>query len=186
MSRRPSSLRSALVVLAASLGLMLFVPAMGSALELCTPSPQAAQAAAPSPAQGIARPASQRGPAVHPEEAAVRVPLDALIRAHATGDEASYRRAFWKEARLWWMRDGQLASRTVEEYIAASAGRRAGPDGPSRRVSTIEINGESATAIIEVDYPSARYVDYLTLVKIGDDWWIASKAYVADRPPIIS
>ena len=31
-------------------------------------------------------------------EAAVRVPLDAYLRGHATGDSSACRRAFWKEA----------------------------------------------------------------------------------------
>jgi hypothetical protein len=53
-----------------------------------------------------AREASVQGPLTHPDEAAIRIPVDAYLRGHETGDVTSFRRAFAKDARLWWVRDG--------------------------------------------------------------------------------
>lgn len=113
-------------------------------------------------------------------EAAVRVPLDAYLRGHATGDSAAFRRAFWKEARLHWVRDGQLATRTADEYIAGAGGRPA-DDEPQRkrRIVSVHIAGNAASAVIELDYPATHFIDYMSLLKIGDEWRIIHKTFYA-------
>lgn len=177
MSSRSSSMPSGTLLLAALVAaLALPSPAWARAAQ-ATPA-AVTQAGGQQPSKGIR---IRRGPSVHPEDAAARVPLDAYIRGHATGDTAMLRRAFLKDARLWWMRDGQVATRTAEDYIAGSAATGGDGDAVVRRVLTLEISGESATATIEVAYPTARYTDYLTLLKVGDEWWIAGKAYVPER-----
>lgn len=130
--------------------------------------------------------ANRRGPVEHPEDAAVRVPLDAYLRGVASGDEADLRRAFLREARLWWSRDGQVAERTADEYIESVAGREEGEDAPHRRIVTVDISGETATATIEVAYATARFIDYVTLLKVGDEWRIATKAFMPDGRLTIS
>ncbi len=129
---------------------------------------------------------ARRGPAVHPEDAAVRIPLEAYIRGMESGDEADLRRAFFKDARLWWSRDGLVATRSTDEFITAMSGRGEGEDGPRRRITIVEVNGDVATATIEVQYSTARFVDYLTLLKVGDEWRISNKAYVLEGRTTIS
>lgn len=141
------------------------------------------------PPAGIQQPTvrtARRGPAVHPEDAAVRVPLDAYIRGVESGEEAELRRAFLKDARLWWSRDGHVATRSTEEFIAALRGKGEGEDGPRRRITVVEVSGDVATATIEVEYETARFVDYLTLLKVGDEWRISNKAYVLEGRTTIS
>lgn len=113
-------------------------------------------------------------------EAAVRVPLDAYLRGHATGDSAAFRRAFWKEARLHWVRDGQLTTRTADEYIAGAGGRPAEDEAQrKRRVVNVHITGNAAAAVIELDYPATHFIDYMSLLKIGDEWRIIHKTFYA-------
>lgn len=123
---------------------------------------------------------SAQGPRVHPEDANVRVPLDAYIRGHATGDSTAFRRAFWKDARLWWMRDGMVATRTADEYIASESGERRRDAQHQRRIVRIEVSGETAIATVEVVYPSVRFTDHITLLKVGDEWRIITKAFSAE------
>jgi len=116
------------------------------------------------------------------DSAAVRVPLEAYLRGHATGDSAAFRRAFWKEARLWYVANGQLATRTADEYIGGASGRPAADESRrKRRIVSVEIAGNAAIATIELDYPAVRFVDYMTLLKVGDEWRIINKSFFAER-----
>jgi hypothetical protein len=114
------------------------------------------------------------------EDAAVRIPLDAYLRGHATGDSSAFRRAFWKEAKLWFVRDGQLASRTADDYIGAASGRPPADEAQrKRRIVSVHVTGNAATAVIELDYPATHFIDYMTLLKVGEEWRIINKSFFA-------
>ena len=50
------------------------------------------------------------------------------------------------------------------------------------RITSVHINGTAASARIEIDYPTFRFIDYMNLLKIGDEWKIVSKIfYKEDR-----
>lgn len=141
-------------------------------LEAGSPPQQGITSRAPAPVREVAD-----SPGGHPEDAAVRIPLDAYLRGHETGDAALLRRAFAPDARLWWARDGQVATRTTEEYIAAVSGRRAAGDEGRRRLVSVEIGDGFAVATFEISYPGARLTDQLTLARIGEEWRITSKSF---------
>lgn len=110
----------------------------------------------------------------------MRIPLDAYLRGHATGDSSAFRRAFWKEAKLWFVRDGQLAFRTADEYIGGASGRPPADEAQrKRRIVSVHITGNAAIGIIELDYPATHFVDYMTLLKVGDEWRIINKSFFA-------
>lgn len=114
------------------------------------------------------------------EEAAVRIPLEAYLKGHATGDSAAFRRAFWKDAKLWFVRDGKLASRTSDEYIAGAAGKPAADEAKrKRRIVSVNIAGNAAIATIELDYPATHFIDYMTLLKVDGEWRIINKSFYA-------
>lgn len=155
------------------LRLLAFVAIVATALAL--PAPAAAQGAPALPASGTAGAASAE------EEAAVRIPLEAYLRGHATGDKEAFRRAFWPEARLWWVRDGQLMTRTSEEYITGGSGRPAADEAQrKRRIVSVHVAGNAAIGIIELDYPATRFIDYMALLKVGDEWRIINKSFFAE------
>ncbi len=180
MTRAPSSRPILARARSAALVLTLALPADARANVTSAEQPSSAGGQQPT-----VRPA-RRGPAVHPEDAAVRIPLEAYIRGMGSGDEADLRRAFHTDARLWWSRDGRVATRSTEEFIGAMSGKGEGEDGPRRRITVVEVSGDVATATIEVEYATARFVDYLTLLKVGDEWRIANKAYLAEGRTTIS
>ena len=126
--------------------------------------------------------AQDRASGKSPEEAAVRIPLESYLKGHATGDSAAFRRAFWKEAKLFWVRDGQLATRTSDEYIAGASGRAPADEAKrKRRIVSVHITGNSAIGIIELDYPTTHFIDYMTLLKIGNEWRIINKSFYAEQ-----
>jgi hypothetical protein len=167
------------------LGLALAIPVPAHASGRADQSARPAQGQSP---QGIAasspstpvREASAQGPLAHAEDPEVRAPVDAYLRGHETGDAAQFRRAFAKDARLWWVRDGQVATRTAEEYIASVSGRRRADPDHRRRLVSLQVAGDFAVATIEIDYPGVRLTDQLTLQKLGDEWRIVVKSFSSE------
>lgn len=119
------------------------------------------------------------------EKAAVRVPLDNYIKAHATGDPEYARKAFHTEGNMIWIRDGKYAIEPFDVFIKrAFTGKPAADEAQrknGRRIEAIDITGDAAVARIVLDYPTVKFVDYMTLLKINGEWKIVNKSYHAER-----
>lgn len=112
------------------------------------------------------------------DEEAVRATLEHYLQGHATGDGAHMAIAFHPDAELMWVQDGRLRRRSVEDYIAGFPGRPA-PDEArrARRIVQIDVDGSAASAKILLDYPDARFVDYMSLLKVDGEWKIVHKIF---------
>jgi hypothetical protein len=112
------------------------------------------------------------------EEAAVRKALEHYLQGHATGDGAHHRMAFFPQANLYFVQNGALTTVTSEEYASRSPGRPAADEAQRRRrIAHIDISGTAAVAKIELDYPNARFVDYMSLLKVNGEWRIIAKIF---------
>ncbi|HEY0625956.1 MAG TPA: nuclear transport factor 2 family protein [Allosphingosinicella sp.] len=113
-----------------------------------------------------------------PEEAGVRAALDHYFKGHETGDANHFRKAFHPDAKLFSVADGKLAQLTSEEYAARASGKPA-PDEAQRKrsVDSIDITGDAAVAKVVLDYPSVKFVDYMSLHKIDGEWRITNKSF---------
>jgi hypothetical protein len=119
-----------------------------------------------------------------PEKAAVRVPLENYIKAHATGDPEHARKAFHTEGNMTFIREGKFTSETFDSFIkraftgkpAADEDKRQG----GRKIEAVDVNGNAAVAKIVLDYPNVRFVDYMTLLKINGEWKIVNKSFYAE------
>jgi hypothetical protein len=119
------------------------------------------------------------------EKEAVRVPLENYIKAHATGDPEFARKAFHTEGNMTFMRDGKFMSETFDSFIKrAFTGKPAADEDKrkdGRRIETVDIAGDAAVARIVLDYPTVKFVDYMTLLKINGEWKIVNKSFHAER-----
>jgi len=115
------------------------------------------------------------------EKAAVRVPLENYIKGHETGDPEYMKKAFHTEGNLIFIRDGKYATRSFAEYIGGMTGKPA-PDEKDRKraIETIDVAGTAAVARVILDYPTVRFVDYMTLLKIDGEWKIVNKSFYAE------
>ena len=114
------------------------------------------------------------------EEAAVRRALDHYLQAHATGDGAHARLAFWPTANLYWARGDSMNVRSSEAYASGFNGKPAADEGARRRrIVSVDVSGTAATAKIELDYPQTKFIDYMSLLKIKGEWRIAAKVFDA-------
>ena len=112
------------------------------------------------------------------EETGVRACIEHYFRGHATGNGEHYRRAFHPDAKLFFMRDGQMTQWTLDEFVGRASGRPA-PDEAQRqrRIESIDITGNAAVAKIVLDYPQVTFTDYMSLLKVGDEWKIVNKTF---------
>ena len=115
------------------------------------------------------------------ERAAARVPLENYLRGHATGDPEFMRKAFHTEGSLIFIRDGKYTTRSFADYIAGMSGKPA-PDEEKRKrwIESVDVAGNAAFGKIVLDYPTGRFVDYMTLLKINGEWKIVNKSFYAE------
>ena len=112
------------------------------------------------------------------DEAGVRAALQHYLNGHATGNPEEFRQAFHPDARMTFVRDGKLVITPISEYIARATGKPAADEAQrKRRIVSIEITGTAAVGRIELDYPSAFLVDYMTLLKDNGRWVIIAKSF---------
>jgi len=138
----------------------------------------AALAAAPVLAQDAWR---AHSPEVQAVDAAVRAPLEAYLRGHATGQADDFRPAFHPDAQLWGMRNGTLIRMTAEEYIGRASGSPPADEAQRRRwIEAIDVTGDTAVAKIVLDYPTVRFTDYMALSRIDGRWVIVNKMFQAE------
>ena len=109
------------------------------------------------------------------DEAAVRAAVQHYLDGHATGDGAHMRIAFHPEAKLFFIRNGAFTQRTSEDYIAGFSGQPASDEAQRRRrIDDVDVTGTAAVARVVLDYPNALFTDYLSLLKIGDEWKVVN------------
>src|SRR5215207_7099115 len=121
------------------------------------------------------------GAAQPSEKDMVRVPLENYIKGHATGEGEYMRKAFHTEGNLIFIRDGKFTTRSFTDYIAGFSGKPAADEANRKRgIESIDIAGNAATAKIILDYPTTRFVDYMSLLKIDGEWKIVAKTFYAE------
>ncbi|HUI61117.1 MAG TPA: nuclear transport factor 2 family protein, partial [Steroidobacteraceae bacterium] len=91
------------------------------------------------------------------------------------GNAGSLARTFDAGARFQGVRDGEQVRRGLPEFIAMVSG--AGADAPrpgeaeySMSVALIDITGPVAIVKVRDRFRGRTYVDYLTVMKVGDEW----------------
>ena len=116
------------------------------------------------------------------EEAAVRAAVGHYLRAHATGLGEHHRKVFHPEAKLFAVREGKFWQLTSEEYISRSPGKPAADEAARKRsIESVDITGNAAVAKVVLDYPSVKFTDYMSLLKIDGEWRIVNKTFYAEQ-----
>ena len=49
-----------------------------------------------------------------------------------------------------------------------------------RAIEAIDVVGNAAVARIILDYPTVKFIDYMTLLKINGEWKIVNKSFYAE------
>lgn len=97
-------------------------------------------------------------------------------------DSATLRKAFHPDARLQGMRNGKYVIVPINKYISWFKPAKEPYKGPKRaRIVSMNLGGKVAQAKIVHDYPKYRFIDYMQLLKVGNDWKIVNKAFFFQR-----
>ncbi len=116
------------------------------------------------------------------EMEAVKVPLENYLKGHETGNAEFMKKAFHTEGNLMFIRDGKYTTRSFSDYIAGMSGKPAADEAAHKRwIESIDVSGDAATGKIILDYPTAKFVDYMTLLKIDGEWKIVNKSFTVER-----
>jgi hypothetical protein len=116
------------------------------------------------------------------EKAAVRVPLENYIKGHETGDGEYMKKAFHTEGNLIFVRDGKYMTRSFADYIKGFSGKPAADEKDRKRwIESVDVVGTAAVARVILDYPTVKFTDYFTLLKIDGEWKIINKSFHAEQ-----
>ncbi len=118
------------------------------------------------------------------EKDAVRIPLENYLKGHATGDGEYMKKAFHTEGNLTFIREGKFTTRSFADYIAGFTGKPPADEAQRKRtIESVDIAGNAAVAKIILDYPTVKFVDYMSLLKINGEWKIINKSFYAEPKP---
>ena len=115
------------------------------------------------------------------EEAGVREAIEHYFQGHATGVGDHFRKAFHPDAKLFFIRDGKFSAWTLDEYVSRASGKPAADEAERKRsIASIDISGNAAVVKVLLDYPSVRFVDYMSMLKVDGQWKIVNKTFYAE------
>lgn len=122
--------------------------------------------------------AAQKNDAAAGDEAQVRKVVETYLHGLKFNDVASFRAAFWPDAKLLFVRKngalGQLSQEDWYKGFAAVAGKE---EEGTLRILALEVTGLAASVKVEEIYPKERYVNYLSLLKVAGEWKIVNKIF---------
>jgi hypothetical protein len=122
----------------------------------------------------------------NPDEQAVRQHIERYyFEGVRNSDTAAAHQAFHPVAKMYFLRDGGFAERTIPDWLAAIAREAPNPPRPDsfpRRVVAVDVSGGAATAKLELRYADAVITDYMSLLKVNGEWTIVGKIF--DRRPV--
>lgn len=135
------------------------------------------------PSAALLAAAGTRG---NPDEQAIRRHIDRYyFEGVRNSDTAAAHKAFHPVAKMYFLRDGGFAERSITDWLAAiaeKAPRPPRPDSFPRRIVAVDISGGAATAKLELRYADAVITDYMSLLKVNGEWTIVGKIF--DRRPL--
>ena len=114
------------------------------------------------------------------DTAAVREVVERYLHGLKFNDTLSLREAFWPQARLFYVKNGQVGEWTQASWYASFAGNVGKEEQGDLRIASVEVTRDAASVKVVEDYPKSRYTDYLSLLKLGGRWWIVNKIYTAE------
>src|SRR5262245_30674378 len=115
------------------------------------------------------------------DAAAVRETVEAYLHGLKFNDVESLRRAFWPDARLFFVdKDGHLGQLTQAQWYEGFAPVAGREEEGELRIASLTVTRDIASVTVVEEYPRSRYTDYLSLVKFDSGWRIVNKIYTSE------
>ena len=119
--------------------------------------------------------------ATEEEKKAIAVPLENYFKGQITGDGEFIRKAFNSEAKIMFFSNGKFNQWSSEEFASRFQGKAAADEDQRKRsFEILDVAGNAAIAKIILDYPTVKFTDYMTLLKIDGEWKIINKTFSSE------
>lgn len=119
--------------------------------------------------------------ATEEEKKAIAVPLENYFKGQITGDGEFIRKAFNTEAKIMFFSNGKFNQWSSEEFASRFQGKAAADEDQRKRsFEILDVAGNAAIAKIILDYPTIKFTDYMTLLKIDGEWKIINKTFSSE------
>lgn len=106
---------------------------------------------------------------------AVEKTLRAYMDGASLGDSTLFASAFHPDGQMIFMRDGKMNVMPLREFMAR--GKNGQKADRKNRIVSIQIQGTSAQARLEVETPEVIFHDFMSLLKTPEGWKIVSKVF---------
>jgi metallo-beta-lactamase class B len=116
-----------------------------------------------------------------PADPGPRAAIELYFQAHALGDGNYIRQAFNPDAKISFVDHDQLKQWTREEFANRFRGPAPDEYRRVRRVESLDVNSDAASAVVTLDYGQVLFRDHLSLLEIGGQWKIVSKVFSAEH-----
>lgn len=118
------------------------------------------------------------------DEAEIRAAVQAYFDGMMNGSPETLRRAFEENALLIGPADdGGVVRIPFAQWSARMSRPLPDPGARTNRILSVDIAGNAAVAKTELVWPTVRYVDYLSLLKVKGEWKIVNKIWHEEAPP---
>jgi len=118
-------------------------------------------------------------------DSAVRAVVTRYLHGLKFNDTLAFKDAFWPNARLMFIKnDGTLGELTQPQWYKMFAGSVGKEEPGELAIASVDVSGTAASVKVTEIYPGnpgSTYLDYLNLLRIGNEWRIVNKIYVAYR-----
>jgi hypothetical protein len=116
------------------------------------------------------------------EDAIVRTTVETYLHGLKFNDVASFKKAFHPEAKLFFVKkDGSLGQLTQEQWYKGFEASTGKEEKGALTVVSVDITVNAASVKVREEYPDSTYTDYVALLKLGGEWKIVNKVYVAEH-----
>ncbi len=118
------------------------------------------------------------------EEEAVRATVELYFQGMMEASPEALREAFHADARLIGLgRDGEVMIIPFEKWASGWEGRDArDPEIYVNAIVDVDVHGTAASAKTDLKWPTVRYIDYLSLLKVDGEWVIVNKIWTEEAP----
>ena len=121
-------------------------------------------------------------PAIPADRAAIEETVGHYFRAGDTSSSQELRQAFHPATMMFFVKDGALTGVSQPEWWARADANKTPVVALSRQIPVVDITGDAAVAKILSDYPTHRFADYMSLMKLNGRWWIVGKIFHRTEP----
>ena len=115
------------------------------------------------------------------EETLVRRTVESYLHGLKFNDVTSLEKAFAPEAKLFFVKkDGSMGQLTQAQWYKGFEANAGKEEEGTLEIVSVDITGNAASVKVREEYPGSIYTDYVALLKLGGEWKIVNKIFVAE------